>query len=165
MEESAGAKERIWGMEICRMQECDLDEVAAIEQETFSEPWSRKSFLETYQKEVNCYLVAKEDGKILAYCGLWTVLDEGDICNVAVRADARRRGIAYEMLARLLSEGEKMGVRAFTLEVRVSNTPAIALYKKLGFQGVGVRPRFYTKPEEDALIMWKIQMEEGNRFI
>ncbi len=144
------------GMEIRRMEECDLDQVAAIEQEIFSDPWSRKSFLETYQKKENCYLVAEEGGRVLGYCGLWTVLDEGDICNVAVRADARQRGVAYAMLTRLLKEGEKLGVRAFTLEVRLSNAPAVALYEKLGFQGVGVRPGFYTKPDEDALIMWKM---------
>lgn len=143
-------------MEIRRMQEGDLDQVAAIEQATFSEPWSRKGFADSYQKKENCYLVVEEEGEILAYCGLWSVLDEADICNVAVREDARRRGLAKAMLRKLMEEGEKLGVKAFTLEVRVGNAAAVALYRGLGFKEAGVRPGFYTKPREDALIMWKI---------
>lgn len=143
-------------MEIRRMLECDLDQVAAIERDIFSDPWSRKSFADTYQKKENCYLVAVESGEVLAYCGFWGVLDEADICNVAVRKDARRKGLAEAMLRKLMEEGEKLGVKAFTLEVRVGNEPAAALYRKLGFEAVGVRPGYYTKPKEDALIMWKI---------
>lgn len=141
-------------MVIRRMQERDLDQVAAMEREIFSEPWSRQGFAETYQKKENCYLVVEEDGLVLAYCGLWSVLDEADICNVAVRGEARRRGLGEAMLKRLISEGQKLGVTAFTLEVRVGNAPAVALYRKLGFQDAGIRPGFYTKPDEDALIMW-----------
>ena len=144
-------------MEIRRMQEGDLEQVAALEKAIFSEPWSRKGFEETYQKKENCYLVVEEGGEILAYCGFWSVLDEADICNVAVRGDARRRGLAKAMLKELMEEGRKLGVTAFTLEVRVGNMPAIALYRKLGFESAGVRPGFYTKPKEDALIMWKMQ--------
>lgn len=146
-------------MEIRRMQEGDLDQVAAIERDIFSEPWSRKGFADTYQKKENCYLVVSEGGQILAYCGFWSVLDEADICNVAVRKDARRRGLAEAMLKELPEEGRKLGVRAFTLEVRIGNAAAIALYRKLGFEPAGVRPGFYTKPDEDALIMWR---HEGN---
>lgn len=146
-------------MKIRRMQEGDLDQVAAMEKAIFSEPWSRKGFEDTYQKKENCYLVIEEDGEILAYCGFWSVLDEADICNVAVREDARRRGLAEAMLKELLKEGGQLGMRAFTLEVRVGNVPAIALYRKLGFESAGVRPGFYTKPNEDALIMWNMQTE------
>lgn len=142
-------------IEICRMQEQDLDQVAAIEARTFSEPWSRQGFADTYRKKENCYLVAKENGQVLAYCGFWSALDEADICNVAVRGDVRRRGLAEAMLKKLLDEGRRLGVSAFTLEVRVGNAPAIALYHKLGFTDAGVRPGFYAKPREDALIMWK----------
>ncbi len=142
-------------IEIRRMQECDLDQVAVLEKLIVSEPWSRRGFEETYQKKENCYLVAVEDGQILAYCGLWGIADEGDICNVAVRKEARRQGLAEMMLRRLLAEGEVMGITAFTLEVRIENAPAIALYHKLGFKDAGIRPGFYTKPCEDALIMWR----------
>lgn len=142
-------------IEIRRMQEGDLEQVAEIEMLTFSEPWSRQSFADTYRKKENCYLVAWEDGQVLAYCGFWSALDEADICNVAVREDARRRGLAQAMLTKLMDEGRRLGVSAFTLEVRIGNTPAIALYHKLGFEAAGVRPGFYAKPREDALIMWK----------
>ncbi len=141
--------------EIRRMRECDLAAVAAMEQLIFSEPWSRRSFEETYLKRDNCYLVACEEGRVLAYCGLWGISGEGDICNVAVHKDARRRGLAEAMLNELLKEGLAMGISSFTLEVRVSNAPAIALYHKLGFEDAGIRYDFYDKPREDALIMWK----------
>lgn len=142
-------------VEIRRMEERDLDEVAAIEREVFSEPWSRQGFADTYRKKENCYFVAAQDGRVLAYCGFWSAAGEADICNVAVRADARRRGLAEAMLKKLMDEGKQLGISAFTLEVRVGNAPAIALYRKLGFADAGVRPGFYAKPREDALIMWK----------
>lgn len=147
-------------IEIRRMQECDLDQVAILEKLIFSEPWSRLGFETTYLKEENCYFVAVEDGQVLAYCGLWGIAGEGDICNVAVRKDARRRGLAEAMLKELLAAGRAMGISAFTLEVRVKNAPAIALYHKLGFKDAGIRPGFYTKPREDALIMWRREKDQ-----
>lgn len=136
------------------MREEDLEQVAAIEKEIFCDPWSREGFEVSMHKPENLYLVVEEDGRIAAYCGLWGVAGEGQICNVAVRENARGRGLAYAMLSELLRLGRNAGLWAFTLEVRVSNKPAIRVYRRLGFADAGIRKRFYTKPEEDALIMW-----------
>ena len=144
----------------------DLEQVAGIEQQTFSEPWSKQSFADSMDKESNRYLVAEQNGEILGYCGLWGIVDEGDICNVAVKERARNKGIAYGMLCELLIQGQKMGLRAYTLEVRVSNRSAIHLYHKLGFEDAGIRKSFYSKPTEDALIMWKyVDEATRNAFI
>ena len=80
---------------------------------------------------------------------------EGEITNVAVAKKFRRRGIGRALMEYMLKEAELLGMESATLEVRISNTPAIRLYESLGFQGEGVRPNFYEKPKEDALIMWK----------
>lgn len=118
-------------------------------------PWSPESFLQMITKEDTRYYVAEEDGRLLGGCGLWMVAGEGNITNVAVAEDARRRGIGTGLLLHLLKEGDREGVTAYTLEVRVSNEAAIRMYQKLGFVSEGIRPGFYEKPTEDAMIMWK----------
>lgn len=140
-----------------RMRRGDLGQVLALEEEIFSEPWTRRGFEESMQKPDNLYLVEEEMGEILGYCGLWGVAAEGQICNVAVKPGARNQGVASRMLSELLRIGDGMGLHAYTLEVRVGNQAAIHVYRKLGFEGAGIRRRFYSKPEEDALIMWKYQ--------
>lgn len=142
-------------MKIRRMQEMDLEQVCELEQAIFPDPWSKKSFADSMQRPENCYLVVEEDGLVLGYCGLWGVAGEGQICNVAVRESVRNRGVAKAMLAELIREGDAAGLTAYTLEVRVSNAPAIKVYHDLGFADAGVRKNFYTKPTEDAIIMWK----------
>ncbi len=142
-------------MQIRRMMQDDLIQVCEIENKTFSDPWSEKSFADSMNKQENIYLVVDEDGQISGYCGLWGVAGEGQICNVAVRETARNRGIAKAMLKEMMRLGDEAGLTAYTLEVRVSNAPAIKVYHSLGFENAGVRKNFYTKPQEDALIMWK----------
>ena len=142
-------------MQIRRMSEEDLVQVCELEQQIFSEPWSRQSFADSMKKTENIYLVVEEQGQILGYCGLWGVAGEGQICNVAVRETARNRGVAKAMLGELLRIGNEAGLTAYTLEVRVGNAPAITVYHALGFEDAGIRKNFYSKPQEDALIMWK----------
>lgn len=143
------------GITVRRMEYLDLDGVAALEQEIFTEPWTWADFERELSKPDSCYLVAAaEDGEILGYCGLWNVSGEGQIYNVAVREESRGQGIARKMMERLLAEGRACGVSAFTLEVRAGNIPAIRLYHSLGFADAGLRPGFYAKPTEDAQIMW-----------
>lgn len=136
------------------MTESDLDQVCAIEQATFSDPWSRASFAKAITEPTDIYLVCDVNGEIAGYCGLWGVAGEGQITNVAVKDTFRRQGIGEEMLTRLLAEGREKDLNAYTLEVRVSNESAIRLYHRLGFADAGIRKRFYTHPTEDALIMW-----------
>lgn len=136
------------------MCEQDLLKVVEIEDSIFSRPWTQKDFSDSIANNNNIYLVAEEQGTIVAYCGLWGVAGEGQINNVAVIKSHRGQGIAGNMLKTLLEQGRKQGIGAFTLEVRVSNQPAIALYHRLGFKDSGVRRNFYEAPGEDALIMW-----------
>ncbi len=124
------------------LEEKDVTAVSEIESRTFSMPWKEKDFLEMVKADYAYYYVAEEDGVILG-------------TNVAVDAPFRRRGIAGKLLAHALKEAAEHGIGDCTLEVRVSNTPAIHLYEEFGFRGEGIRPDFYEKPKEDALIMWK----------
>ena len=132
----------------------DVDAVAAIEQATFARPWSRESFRqELTRNAVARYLVAEENGNILGYAGAWIILDESHITNIAVREDARGRGIGRKLTAELLRVLSNLGAGYATLEVRVSNQPAQNLYKSLGFVSVGKRKRYYEDNGEDAFLM------------
>jgi ribosomal-protein-alanine N-acetyltransferase len=141
-------------MMIRKMTEADLPEVCVIENETFSDPWSEKDFSDSLLDEMNGYLVAVIDGRVAGYCGCWGVAGEGNIYNVAVKKEYRRCHIGETMLKTLIRQFEERGITSFTLEVRASNEPAIRLYQSLGFEAAGVRRDFYTKPKEDAIIMW-----------
>lgn len=140
---------------IRRMEARDLAQVSANEALCFSMPWSLRAFSDVLAREEMIFLVAEEEGRIVGHCGVTNVLGEGNITNVAVHPDYRKRGIGRKMLARLLQEGRKAGITAFTLEVREGNKEAVYLYEKAGFVTEGVRRGFYDKPKENALIMWK----------
>ena len=132
-----------------------VDQVCVLEEEAFSMPWHKESFLEMIANENACYLVALVGDEVVASCGLRHIVGEGEITNVVTKNTMRGKGVGRQILLRLLEEGSKMGAEAFTLEVRVSNAPAIHLYESLGFVSEGVRKNFYEEPTEDALIMWK----------
>ncbi|CUH93689.1 ribosomal protein S18-alanine N-acetyltransferase [Herbinix luporum] len=137
------------------MSKADLEEVYQIEKESFQDPWSKNSFIEAISNKNNIYLVAIVDGLIAGYCGCYGVAGEGYIYNVAVGKNYRRQGIGFRLLQDLIEAAKSRGIESLTLEVRKSNLPAIKLYKKLGFVEAGIRKDFYTKPLEDAIIMWK----------
>ena len=137
------------------MRREDVPFISRLEEETFSMPWSAASFLQMIEKEDTAYFVAEEDGQLLGGCGLLLIAGEGNITNVVVAPEARRRGVATGLLRYLMEEGDRAGLTAYTLEVRVRNAAAIGLYEKLGFVSEGIRPDFYEKPAEDAVIMWK----------
>lgn len=142
-------------IEIRELREEDIEELARIESESFSMPWSAESFRKLLSHSYCHYLVAVTEGKVVGCCGYTDMCHEADIDNVVVDPHYRRRGIGEAMLRKLLAWGEDSQVEAFTLEVRVGNLEAIRLYRKLGFVLEGIRPRFYEKPVEDALIMWR----------
>lgn len=137
------------------MKEEDLDAVMLIEQQSFSVPWSRPDMETCITKTSSLYVVAIDGENVVGYCGLWAVVDEGQINHVAVTQQERGKGIGTRLLETLIQEGIKQGLNAYTLEVRISNATAIALYKKMGFQEVGIRKHYYAHPIEDAVIMWK----------
>ncbi len=137
------------------MEERHLPALAQIERECFSAPWSEASLREELGKGI--FLVAERDGKVMGYAGCQTVLDEGYITNVAVSPDCRMEGVGRALMSGLLERAGERGLSFVTLEVRASNFPAIALYKGMGFEKVGVRKNFYEKPTEDAEL-WKLNL-------
>ena len=130
-----------------------IPQVAALERACFSRPWSEESLQSELWNDSAVSIVAEsEDGSVLGYAGLQTVLDEGYITNVAVDQTYRRQGIADELIAAFVRFGQAK-LAFLTLEVRASNSPAIALYAKHGFVEVGRRKNYYDDPKEDALLM------------
>lgn len=128
-----------------------LDDVYEIEKICFSNPWSKEDLERQIDTETSHFLVADMDGRAVGYMGLQIFAGEGYVTNVAVLPEYRGRGIAKALIA----EQMKNDMEFITLEVRESNTPAIHLYKKSGFEKVGVRPDFYSDPTENAVIMTK----------
>ena len=143
-------------MEIIRMNESHVASVAAIEKECFGrDAWSERSVAGELTNALALWLVAVEGDTVAGYVGSQTVCNETDMMNVAVTADFRRRGIGEKLVNALVEELKAMDSRCLTLEVRASNTPAQAMYEKLGFTEIGRRPRYYQNPKEDALILRK----------
>ena len=143
-------------MEIVKMNESHVASVAAIEKECFGrDAWSEKSVSGELTNALALWLVAVEGETVAGYVGSQTVCNETDMMNVAVTADFRRQGIAEKLVTALVEELKAIESHSLTLEVRASNTPAQALYEKLGFAEVGRRPRYYQNPKEDALILRK----------
>lgn len=148
---------------IREMRQEDLTEVTALEASCFSMPWKYKDFEETLTNPDRVYLVAEADNpetdtsdRILGGCMLTNAAGEGDITNVAVREAYRKNKIAAALLTALLQLGaERYGMTAFTLEVRSGNMAARRLYESQGFVPLGIRPNFYEKPKDDAVIMKK----------
>ena len=145
-------------MLISLMKEEEIPQVAALEQVCFSEPWTEQGLRESFARPEYLFVTATEDGQVVGYAGLYQVLDEGDITNIAVLPSAREKGIGTALTRALIEAGEQRAIHAFTLEVRVGNAAAIHIYEKLGFVPAGVRKGFYEKPKEDGLIMWRRQM-------
>ncbi len=134
----------------------DIDAIAAMEQACFSNPWSRESIAhDLTENEMAQYLVVEIDGAMVAYGGMWIIVDEGHITNVAVLPGYRNRKIATLLMSVMLTAGEREGLRRFTLEVRSSNEAAKALYRKLNFKEEGLRKGYYQDTGEDAIIMWR----------
>ena len=152
---SQAERERNEQIHIREMERADVEYISHLEEETFSMPWSADAFLEMISKEDARYYVAESAGKVVGGCGVLMIAGEGNVTNVVVEKNERNRGIGTKMLQYLIEDGYRNGLTAFTLEVRVSNDAAIHLYEKLGFRSEGIRPNFYEKPTEDALIMWK----------
>lgn len=142
-------------MIIRELSDEDVEPLSVIEARSFSMPWSAADFSRLIQDRNSQYLVAEVEGRVVGCCGVTNVSGDGEIDNVVVDEAYRNRGIATALLRETLRRGYAMGVEAFTLEVRISNAPAIHIYEKAGFVSEGIRPHFYEKPVEDAMILWK----------
>jgi len=141
---------------IRQAEEKDIHQIAEMDKLCFSTPWSEDSFTqEITSNDIALYIVAVIDDLIVGYAGLWLIVDEGHITNVAVHPDFRRRKIAKALVQVLIDVSEKKGAVRHTLEVRTLNDAAIRLYEAFGFQEVGIRKGYYEDDNEDAIIMWR----------
>lgn len=131
----------------------DVPGIAALERECFSLPWSEEIVASKLTGAGKIMLAAEIEGELAGYMGLQYVIDEGYISNVCTAPEHRRRGVASALIDEMISRARALGLSFLSLEVRVSNDPAISLYAGKGFVSVGVRPKYYEKPNEDAMIM------------
>ncbi len=139
-------------IEVKPMTAADISSVAALEAITFSSPWSEAALSMALEHPNGSFLCAFCDGAFAGYAGMLCVLDEGQICNVAVMPDFRRHGIGSALMTEQVETAKLRGLSFMTLEVRAGNTAAQAMYEKQGWEKVGVRKNFYEKPREDAFL-------------
>lgn len=139
-----------------KMNETNVEGIAELEKENFSDGWSLKSLIEEINNPDAYYLAVRDDENnlVIAAAGMIVSIDTADIMNVSVKEEYRRRGLASKLLDALFEEGKKRGVKDFTLEVRENNHAARKLYEKKGFVFEGIRPNFYSNPAEGAAIYW-----------
>jgi ribosomal-protein-alanine N-acetyltransferase len=134
----------------------DLDRILEIETQSFPTAWSRSAFQsELVENTFATYLVLDFHGTVVAYGGMWIILDEAHVTNVAVHPDFRGHHLGETMMLGLMARAKQLGATRMTLEVRRGNEIAKNLYNKLGFVQLGVRRGYYTDTREDAFILWK----------
>ncbi|HCU08690.1 MAG TPA: ribosomal-protein-alanine N-acetyltransferase [Clostridiales bacterium] len=134
----------------------DAAAIAELEILCFSSPWSRDALeKELTENPVARYFIGEAEGRTVAYAGLWLVVDQGHIINVAVHPAFRRQGLGKALIREMLRQTDQEGVTAYTLEVRLSNAAALALYQGFDFYVAGIRKNYYEEPVEDALILWR----------
>ena len=137
--------------------DADLDGVLEVEDESFSNPWTRAMYAWELQNRAIChiYVVRTPGCAVAGFCAFWLVFDEIHINNIAMRPRFRGQGMGTALMHRVLAEAGQLGARRATLEVRASNQQALSLYTRLGFYVAGTRRNYYTNPVEDALILWR----------
>ena len=138
------------------MEKSDVDRVAVIEELSYgNHHWSKDSFYSEINNKVAKYYTARNENSIITgYIGLWHLVDEAHITTIAVHPDYRRQHVADALIVKSLEDCYNSFIKYITLEVRVSNVPAIKLYEKYGFKSLGTRKGYYQDNNEDALIMW-----------
>ena len=146
----------LFQIHISKMSAEDIENVVQIEAEAYGEHhWSKSSFYDEMQNNLAKYYVAKtSDGELVGYAGAWHIIDEGHITTIAVKKSYLRKHIGEAIIVKIIEDCYKEGIKYLTLEVRVSNEPAIGLYTKYGFNSLGTRKGYYQDNNEDALIMW-----------
>ena len=139
----------------------DIPAVQIVENASFPLPWPANAFRHELTQNKNAhYIVAREGEHIVGYAGLWLSLDEAHITTFAVLPEYRRRKIGERMLLSIFERAERLGAEWLTLEVRASNLPAQRLYEKYGFRPAGIRRRYYSDNNEDAIIMWTERLRD-----
>ncbi len=133
----------------------DIPVICEIEQESFTTPWTAGAFYnELTSNNFAKYLVLEYEGEIAGYGGMWLIMDEAHVTNIAIREKCRGRKLGERLLAEMQQTAVFYGAQRMTLEVRPSNLIAQRLYEKMGFRSVGIRRGYYTDNKEDAIIMW-----------
>ncbi|WP_410771755.1 ribosomal protein S18-alanine N-acetyltransferase [Fontibacillus sp. BL9] len=141
----------------------DIPDVMVIEHESFTLPWSEEAFRnELTLNHFARYIIMDVDGKPAGYAGMWTIVDEAHITNIAVRTAYRGQHLGERLLRQMMDWAGELGLERMTLEVRASNQVAKSLYAKLGFVPAGVRKGYYSDNHEDAIIMWCELPEQDN---
>lgn len=148
-------------IQIRNMEKQDIDGVLIIEHSSFATPWSRQAFINEleYNRFAN-YLVMEYNDEIIGYCGLWVIIDEAHITNIAIKPEYRGKKLGELLLKHSLQVARQLGGLKLSLEVRLSNCTAQNLYKKFGFQPGGIRKNYYIDNQEDALVMWVMLNEQ-----
>lgn len=148
-------------VEIAEMSLVDVEAVQEVERLSFPIPWPVSAFRHELTQNRNArYIIARSEGQIVGYAGLWLMVDEAHITTFAVHPEFRRRRIGERMLQRLFEIAEEVGAEWLTLEVRGSNLAAQKLYQKYGFRRAGIRRRYYSDNGEDALVMWTDRLRD-----
>ncbi|MGI6128960.1 MAG: ribosomal protein S18-alanine N-acetyltransferase [bacterium] len=136
-----------------------LPGVSVVEKQSFPVPWSKDAFIfELLHNKVAHYLVAMAGDTVVGYAGVWVLVDEAHVTNIAVLPKWRRQKIGKRLLLELISMAKERGATKMTLEVRKSNWSARKLYEKLGFKALGCRRNYYSETKEDAIVMWKYNL-------
>ncbi|KAB2329356.1 ribosomal-protein-alanine N-acetyltransferase [Cytobacillus depressus] len=137
------------------LNENDVNELFEIEQASFTLPWTKEAFHNEFlQNKFAIYIGLEDEGKVIGYCGVWVVIDEAHITNVAVLPEYRGKKLGEALMKQVMEVASEKGAKSMTLEVRVSNHIAQSLYRKLGFQDGAIRKKYYLDNQEDALVMW-----------
>ncbi|MBM7663314.1 ribosomal-protein-alanine N-acetyltransferase [Bacillus mesophilus] len=147
------------------MTVADIDQILVIEHLSFTVPWSREAFHnELLSNPYASYIVMQDHDQVIGYCGLWVVLEEAHVTNIAVLPEYRGRKLGEALLKQAVELVMALGAERLSLEVRVTNHVAQSLYRKLGFQDGGIRKNYYTDNGEDALVMWVNIYETANHI-
>ncbi len=133
----------------------DVDAVYEIEKNSFTLAWTKEAFeQEMLKNEFAYYVLAETEEGVIGYCGMWLVMDEAHITNIAISPQQRGNKFGEALMKEAMDQAKARGAKLMTLEARVSNIAALNLYKKLGFQNGGIRKGYYTDNQEDAIVMW-----------
>lgn len=137
------------------MTKDDIDIIVKIERKCFSTPWSKKMIEDDFKNGLTYYIICEKENRPIGYAGMWHVVNEGHITNVAIIPEEQGKGFGKKLMEELILFAKQKHMIGMTLEVRISNKTAIHLYESLGFKAEGLRPEYYSDNRESALIMWK----------
>ncbi len=140
-------------IEIVPLEVAHIRDIAQLEELCFPDPWTEDMFIQLLSNPLAVFITAQKDGEVVGYAGIYHILSEGQLMNIAVKEEYRRLGIAEKMFDFILEYAKENDIEVITLEVRKENDPAISFYEKLGFEKVGERPGYYSHPTDDAVLM------------